>query len=111
VPEFYRLEIPLGVSYVDINAVSASQTLVNGTAGKRIVVLSVSLVANNVGTATFQTSTGSIGIAGPYYCAQYGGIVLPFNAGGWFETAIGDSLALALGSGINAGGCLSYTYA
>lgn len=110
-PEPFRLEIPIGVSYVDINASSASQTLVNGVSGKRIVVLSVSLVANNIGTATFQTSTGAIAQAGPYYCAQYGGIVLPFNPGGWFQTAVGDGLLLALGSGISAGGSLSYTLA
>jgi hypothetical protein len=109
--EPYRLAIPTGIGYVDINTGSTSTVLVNGVPGRRIVVLSVSLVASNIVIATFQTSTGAIALGGPYYCAQYGGIVLNHNMGGWFETAFGDSLLLALGAGVAVGGSLSYALA
>ena len=105
--DIYRTEVPGGVLYTTIET-SASSTLVTGVPGKRIVVLSVSLVASNITSAKFQTSTGSIDITGPYYCAQYGGIVLPFNAGGWFDTSVGDSLLINLSPGTPVGGSLSY---
>jgi hypothetical protein len=38
-----------------------------------------------------------------------GGIVLPFNAGGWFQTAVGDSLLINLSAGVAVGGSLSYS--
>lgn len=106
-PEFYRAEIPIGIFYIPIN-ISASGTIINGILGKQIIVLSASLVCNGAVNATFQTSTGLLDIGGPYYCAQNGGIVLPHNVGGWFKTALGDSLVLALSSPVAVGGSLSY---
>lgn len=107
--EFAHVETPVGVLYVDISTSSTSSTLVSGVSGKSIVVLSVSLVCNAAVNATFQTSTGSATIAGPYYCAANGGIVLPHSVGGWFKTLSGDGLKLALSSGVAVGGSLSYT--
>ena len=107
--EFAHVETPRGVYYTDISTGSTSTTLVNSVTGKSIVVLSVSLVCNSVVSATFQSSTGPTAIGGPYYCAANGGIVLPHNIGGWFKTAAGDSLKLALSGSVNVGGSLSYT--
>lgn len=105
--DIYRTETPTGILYADIN-LSTSGTLVTGVSGKKIVVLSVSLVAESAVNATFQTSTGSTDIGGPYYCAANGGIVLPFNAGGWFQTNVGDSLLLNLSGSVSVGGSISY---
>lgn len=105
--DIYRLEIPNGVLYAPIEQ-SATTTLVFGVAGKKIVVLSAWLVASNQVNAKFQTSTGNVDLTGYADCAQYGGFVLNFNAGGWFATAVGDSLILNLSAGVPVGGSLSY---
>ena len=105
--DIYRPEIPSGIRYVPIE-ISATTTIIFGVTGKSIVVLSAWLVGNAAVNAKFQTSAGPVNITGPAYCAQNGGIVLPFNAGGWFATAPGDSLILNLSSGVAVGGSLSY---
>ena len=106
--EIYRTEVPGGVLYVPISTASAASTLVVGTPGRRIVVLSAWLVASNQVNAKFQSSTGPVDLTGFADCAQFGGFVLGYNAGGWFETAVGDSLVLVLSSGTPVGGSLSY---
>ncbi len=103
-----NIEIPGGITYIPIE-VSTSGTLVFGVPGKRIVVLSLWLVASANVNAKWQTSTGSVDISGPAYCVANGGIVLPFNPGGWFQTAIGDSLLINLSAGVPVGGSLSYS--
>ena len=105
--DIYRLEIPSGILYEPVE-LSASGTLVFGVPGRKIVVLSVWLVASTTNNVKFQTSTGPTDLSGPSYCAQNGGIVLPFNAGGWFETAIGDSLLINLSASNGIGGSISY---
>ena len=107
--EFAHIESPTGVLYADISTSSLSTTLVASVAGKSIIVLSVSLVCNAAVNATFQSATGPVAIGGPYYCATNGGIVLPHNVGGWFATAKGSALLLALSAGNLVGGSLSYT--
>jgi len=105
--DIYRLEIPDGVIFLPI-AQNATGTLLFGIAGKRIVVLSTWLIAANQVAAKFQTSTGPTDLSGPANCAQFGGFVLNFNAGGWFQTLPGDSLILNLNAGVAVGGSLSY---
>lgn len=107
-PDIYRAETPTGILYVPIETSLSSTTLVVGVAGKRIVVVSAWLVASAVTQSKFQTATGPTDISGPAYDAQYGGIVLPFNAGGWFQTFVGDSLLLNLSPAVAVGGSLSY---
>src|SRR5260221_300255 len=85
----------------DIDDIKAMQAKVSSE-------LSAWLVSNAAVNAKFQSSSGPVDISGPAYCAQNGGIVLPFNAGGWFATAPGDSLILNLSSGVAVGGSLSY---
>jgi hypothetical protein len=107
-PEIYRSEIPTGIFYAPIETSSGSSTLVVGVAGRRIVVVSAWLVASVITQSKFQTATGPTDLTGPAYDAQYGGIVLPFNPGGWFQTAVGDSLLLNLNPAVAVGGSLSY---
>lgn len=106
--DIYRTEVPAGVLFIPIETALASTTLIVGVANRRILVLSAWLVALTAVNAKFQTSTGPVDISGPAYCAQNGGIVLPFNAGGWFQTLRGDSLILNLSGTISVGGSLSY---
>lgn len=103
-----RTEVPGGILYAPVSTASSSTTLVVGTPGRKIVVLSVWLVASNQVNAKFQSSTGPADLTGFADCAQFGGFVLGFNSGGWFETALGDSLVLNLSSGTPVGGSLSY---
>lgn len=105
--DIYRLEIPNGVLYAPIET-GASGTLVFGVPGKKIVVLSAWMVASAQVNVKFQTATGLVDLTGPADCAQYGGFVLNFNAGGWFATQPGDSLLINLSAGIAVGGSLSY---
>lgn len=105
--DIYRTEIPTGVLFTPIS-LSASGTLVIGVAGKKILVLSAWLVAAAAVGVEFQTSTGTAAITGAVDCAQNGGFVLNFNAGGWFQTLTGDSLLLNLSSNVVVGGSLSY---
>ena len=105
--DVYRTEVPGGIIFTPIS-VSASGTLVFGVAGRKIVVLSTWFVVSSACNVKFQTSTGSIDISGFGYCIANGGVVLPFNAGGWFQTAIGDSLLINLSAGVPIGGSLSF---
>ena len=104
----YSLEIPGGVNFTPIE-LSVSGTLVTGVAGKRIVVLDLWVVASAQCNIKFQTSTGNIDLTGPAYCVANGGIVLPFSAGGWFQTAVGDSLLINLSPSVAVGGSLAYS--
>jgi hypothetical protein len=105
--DIYRTEAPGGILYTPIE-VSASGTLVFGVTGKKIVVLSAWVVASANTNVKWQTSTGAVDISGPAYCVANGGVVLGFNAGGWFQTAVGDSLLINLSVGVPIGGSLSY---
>ena len=106
-----------GWQYAVINAPS-SVTLVSGTAGKKIRVLSALIVSNN-GYAEwkFQSSTGPTDLVGNLFLSSglgsgltaTGALVLPHNPTGWFETAAGDDLLLDQNGGsAGAGGCLVY---
>ena len=105
--DIYRTEVPGGILFAPIE-LSASGTLITGVTARKIVVLSLWLVASNATNVKFQTFTSSTDITGPSYCAANGGIVLPFNAGGWFATLSGDSLLINLSSGVAIGGSISY---
>lgn len=105
--EVCRTEVPGGILYTPIE-VSATGTLVFGVAGKKIVVLSFYFVCSSATNVKFQTSSGPADISGPAYCIANGGVVNSFNAGGWFQTLVGDSLLINLSSGVPIGGSLSY---
>jgi len=105
--DIYRTEVPGGIQYTPIE-VSASGTLVFGVPGRRIVVLSFYFVCSTNNNVKFQTSTGAVDISGPAYCVANGGCVNGFNAGGWFQTAVDDSLLINLSAASPIGGSLSY---
>ena len=103
----YRLEIPLGIYYKPVDMAS-SGTVVVGVVGKRIVVISASIIVSANVTLTWQTSTGLVELTGPQSITTTGGYILPANFGGWFQTAFGDSLVLNISPSQPIGGCISY---
>lgn len=87
---------------------SGNNTLVAGTAGKRVRVLSYKLVAAAAVTIKFQTGAGGADLSGPMAFAANGGSVDGFNEGGWFQTEEGHLLNLNLSDAVSVGGHLSY---
>ncbi len=105
--DLYRAQIPTGILYAPVQ-MSGSGTVVFGVTGERIVLISANLIASAAVNIKWQTSTGPTDLSGFAYLAQNGGYILPFNAGGWLQTAVGDSLLLNFGSAIAVGDCISY---
>lgn len=96
---------------VKIAITTATTTLVvAGTAGKRIRVVSGYLVCGVANVVTLQSSVSTTNNDGGCSYPANGGIVLPFNPAGWFDTAAGDGLNIVTGaSGANGlSGQLSY---
>jgi len=88
--------------------VSASGTvaIVTSVTG-RIVVLS--LVLTNMTSGTVQFLAGTTALCGPMPIDARSGFVLPYNPLGWFRTATGDALNIALASSTGpCGGFLTY---
>ena len=80
----YRLEIPLGIYYKPVDQ-SSSGTVQLGTAGKRIVVISASIIVSANVSLQWFTSTGLVELTGPQSITTTGGYILPGNFGGWFQ--------------------------
>jgi len=104
--DFYRLELGSGVVLYKPIDLPANGTAVLGVAGKRIVLISAFLTVSANTTLQWFTSSGPVELTGPHTITATGGYVMPFNAGGWFQTLVGDSLLLNTGAAL--GGCLSY---
>lgn len=69
-----------------------SNTIIAAVAGARIRVLSVVMVSTLANAVKFMSNATDISATFPL--AANGGVVLPFNEHGWFETAIGEALNL-----------------
>lgn len=89
-------------------ATSGDNTLVSAVAGKKIRVLSLYAVAAGAVTVRFESAAGGTALTGVASLAANGGIVLPFNEGGWFETNAGELLNMELGGAVQTSGSLSY---
>jgi hypothetical protein len=74
----------------------------------KIRVLSLQLIAETAVTLTWTSGTGPTTISGPQAIDAKGGIVLPHNPFGWFETAAGAKLSLAMSAAANVGGSITY---
>lgn len=92
---------------VDV-AASGDNTIVAAVAGKKIRVISVFLVAAGSLTARFESGAGGTAKTGQMNLAATGGIVLPANQFGWFETAAGQLLNLELSAATSVDGGLTY---
>jgi|SRR5215472_2929001 len=107
--KLWQPEIPLGIYYAVVN-IGATSTIVIGRPNQQIVLISCGLTVGTNCSLTWQTSTGAIGIFGPSPITATGGYILPFNAGGWCQTAIGDSLILSPSPSASVGGGISYVW-
>lgn len=75
--------------------------------GKKIRVLSMFFVLAGASTVKFQTGA-TTDLTGAMSFAANGGISLPFNPNGWFETAAGAKLNHVLGSSVGIAGGFLY---
>jgi len=107
--KLWQPENPLGIYYAVVN-ISVQTTIVIGRPNQQIVVISCGLTVANNTSLTWSTSTGTVDIFGPSPITATVGYILPFNAGGWFETAIGDSLILTPSPATALGGGISYVW-
>jgi hypothetical protein len=87
---------------------SGNNTVVAAVPDYKIRVLALSLSASAAVNAKFQSGASGTDKTGLYYLAANGGIVLPYNKLGWFETAANALLNLNLSGAIPVGGCITY---
>lgn len=105
-----------GVSYtVKRGFANPSSSGVNalqaGVTSKVLRVLSFAAIATSDVTITaYDTTPGAIGPAWPVGGAssQHGGLVLPLNQHGWFETATGKGFSLNLSAAVAVGVLFSW---
>lgn len=76
-------------------------------ASKKIRVLSLVIVVAGATTVKFQTGAAS-DLTGAMSFAANGGVSLPYNPLGWFETTSGAKLNHVLGSSVAISGALTY---
>lgn len=100
--------LPAGtvLQFADIN-IAASGAVVAAVAGKRIRVIAMDIVCPNAQTVSWQSSGGAE-ISGPQAFAANGGIVRPYNPGGWFQTAIGEGLNIIVSGAGTIGGNVTF---
>lgn len=94
-----------------IDTASAGEsTLVAAVTSKKIRVVSMFIVNGHTSTQTvrFKSGTGGTAITGQMIFGANGGVVLPNNPSGWFETAAGALLSMELAGGTTVDGALSY---
>ncbi len=89
----------LTIKYAAIAAATnGNNTLVAAVTAKKIRVLALVLVAGAAGNIYFESAVGGTVIFGgstnKIQLAANGILVLPFNAAGWFETAVAALLNL-----------------
>jgi len=97
------------VKYAAIDhATSGDNTLVVAVTGKKIRVLSCWLVSAGAVTTRFESAAGGTALSGQITLTAGTGFVLPYNEGGWFETAASVLLNLELSGAVSVDGSLSY---
>ncbi len=100
------------IQYASISvAGSGDNTLVAAVTARKIRVLSLFLVADSAVTVRFESGAGGTALSGDMNLAANSEFVLPYNAGGWFETVAAALLNLELGGAVQVSGGLSYVEA
>lgn len=100
---------PLTPKFASISASSSgNNTLVAAVVGKKIRVLSYSIVAAGAVTTAFQDGAGGSAKSGPMSFGANGGITVPFSPVGHFETTANTLLNLSLGGAVSVAGHLCY---
>lgn len=101
--------VPVAIKFAAIDAaVSGDNTIKTAVSGKKIRVLSLFLVSTGTVTVRFESGAGGTALTGQMQLMNGTGFVLPFNPGGWFETAANTLLNLELSGAVSVDGCCSY---
>ena len=80
--------------------------LVAAVANTKYRVLAVAVVATTANAVKFQSATNDISATFPL--GANGGVVLPFNEHGWFETNPGEALNINMGTATATGVQIQY---
>jgi len=99
--------VPAARAVID-HATSGDNTVVAAVSGKRIIVTSLFLVAAGAVNVRFESGASGTALTGQMNFAANGGIALPHNEEGWFETAAGSLLNLELSGATSVDGALTY---
>lgn len=75
-------------------------------AGMSIRVISMAVVASGAVTVQFQSAANNI--TPVWSLGANGGLVLPFNEHGWFQTNVGEALNINLGGAVSTGVLINY---
>ncbi len=67
----------------------------------RVLALAV-MVGATATTVQFVNSITGTALTPAFPCGANGGIVLPYNSYGWFETKLGESIGVTTGAGATA---------
>ena len=87
---------------------ATTTTLVAAVTSKKIRVLSMYLVCAAADTITLQSHTTTTNSDGGCSYAANGGISLPFNPLGWFDTTVGEALDMVTSAAGQVSGQLTY---
>jgi len=87
-------------------AAATTTTVVALVATKKIRVLAMYLVVGGANNLNWQSHTTTTNADGVQDFAANGGIVLPFNPLGWFETTAGEALDLVTSTTAQVGGLI-----
>ena len=89
-------------------ATSGNNTVVAAVADKKIRVLALFAVAITAVTVRFESAADGTALTGVMSIGATGGMVLPYNPVGWFETGSNALLNMELGGAVQVSGCLTY---
>jgi hypothetical protein len=91
------------------NASSGDNTIVAAVAGKRIRVISYTIVAAGAVTVRFESGASGTALTGQMSLAANGGVANAYNPGGVFaDCGVNTLLNLELGGAVSVDGHLSY---
>lgn len=101
--------VPLVTQHVNLGAnpsASGATQLVAADTNAKYRVLALAMVATVANAVKFQSASNDITATWPL--GANGGLVLPFNEHGWFETSFGEALNINMGTATPTGVQLQY---
>lgn len=101
--------VPLKTAHINVGAnpsTIGNTTIAAAEAGARFRVLAAAIIATTANNVKFQSNTSDI--SATFALGANGGLVLPFNEHGWFETALGEALNINLSAATAVGAQIHY---
>ena len=98
------------IKYAKIDAASSGDnTVVAAVTGKKLRVISAYWTMTGTAvTVRWESGASGTALTGQGTSLQGHTVMLPYNPGGWFETAAGELLNLELGGAQSVDGALAY---